>query len=196
MKSNMCALKGIEPDLEKVLDEVKKVASYNELKRKDTLQLMLLAEELIGIQKGILGFAKGNFYIENIGSTYKLCLRADIQTDILTQDRFVEMSTQNRNEAARGIVGKIKYIANLMVSGNTSALPDYDIFNSQSSAYTYVSPSAYDKIWSLDGYKGRVPQGSAAWDEMERSIVANIADDIIVGATATYIELTAIKKIR
>ena len=43
MKSNMCALKGIEPDLEKVLDEVKKVASYNGLKRKDALQLMLLA---------------------------------------------------------------------------------------------------------------------------------------------------------
>lgn len=196
MKSNMCALKGIEPDLEKVLDEVKKVASYNGLKRKDMLQLMLLAEELIGIQKGILGFAKGNFYIENTGSTYKLCLRADIQTDIITQDRFVEMSTQNRNEAARGIIGKIKYIANLMVNGNTTVLPDYDIFNSQGNSYTYVDSMEYDRTWSLDGYRSNLPRGSAAWDEMERSIVANIADDIIVGATATYIELTAIKKIR
>ena len=65
MKSNVCILHGAEPDMQSVFDEINKVALYNGLKRKDTLQLMLLSEELIGIQKGILGFTKGNFYIEN-----------------------------------------------------------------------------------------------------------------------------------
>ena len=196
MKSNVCILNGVEPDMQNVFDEVNKVALYNGLKRKDTLQLMLLAEELIGIQKGILGFTNGNFYIENKDSVYRICLHADISTDVITQERFVDMSTQNRNEAARGIIGKIKYIANLMVNGNTTVLPDYDIFNSQGNSYIYVDSMEYDRTWSLDGYRSNLPRGSAAWDEMERSIVANIADDIIVGATATYIELTAIKKIR
>ncbi|MBQ2450850.1 MAG: hypothetical protein II273_04695 [Lachnospiraceae bacterium] len=196
MKSNVCILHGAEPDMQSVFDEINKVALYNGLKRKDTLQLMLLSEELIGIQKGILGFTKGNFYIENKDSVYKICLHADISTDVITQERFVDMSTQNRNEAARGIIGKIKYIANLMINGNTTVLPDYDIFNSQGNSYTYVDCMEYDRKWSLDEYRSSMPRGSAAWDEMERSIVANIADDIIVGATSSYIELTAIKTIQ
>lgn len=194
MKSNVCTLKGIEPNLKEVLAEVEKVAAYNGLAKKQALQLSLLSEELIGIQKGILGFVEGSFYIENTGNVYKLCLHADINTDVLTQERFVEMSTRNANEATRGIMAKIKYVVNYLMSGNSAALPDYDLFNSQSSYHCYATPTAYDKVWSLGGYKDGLSKENEVWDEMERSIVANIADDLIVGATANYVELTAVKK--
>ena len=67
MKSNVCVINGSEDNMKQVLAEVEKAASYNHLEKKKTLQLMLLAEELIGIQKGILGFVKGTFYMENTG---------------------------------------------------------------------------------------------------------------------------------
>lgn len=193
MKSNVCEIKGKKQDLEIVLREVEKAASYNSLERAKTLQLMLLSEELIGIPKGILGFVKGNFYMENTGNEYRLCLHADISTDLITQERFVELSTQNRNEATRGIIGKIKYIANYLLSGDVATMPDYGDFYGNMQIHCYVPGGVYDNAWSLGSYRSGVARGTKEWDELEHSIVANLADDLIVGATAQYIELVAVK---
>ena len=66
MKSNVCLLNGSSNDLLQIAQEIEKVADYNKLTRKQIIQLLLLAEELVGIQKGILGFTKGDFYVEKI----------------------------------------------------------------------------------------------------------------------------------
>lgn len=66
MKSNVCLLNGSSNDLLQIAQEIEKVADYNKLTRKLIIQLLLLSEELVGIQKGILGFTKGDFYVEKI----------------------------------------------------------------------------------------------------------------------------------
>ena len=66
MKSNVCILNGSSNDLLQIAQEIEKVADYNKLTRKQIIQLLLLSEELVGIQKGILGFTKGDFYVEKI----------------------------------------------------------------------------------------------------------------------------------
>lgn len=194
MKSNVCEVKGKNEDLEIVLKEVEKAAGYNGLERKKILQLQLLSEELIGIQKGILGFVKGEFYMENTGDDYRLCLHAEVHTDILTQERFVEMATNHKNEAAKGIVGKIKYVVNYLLSGDVSNVPNYNLFYESMNASANMIPSAYDMVWSFGTYRDGVSEGTEEWDEMEHSIVANIADDLIVGVTADTIDLIAVKK--
>lgn len=55
------------------------------------------------------------------------------------------------------------------------------------------SPIHYNFAWSLNQYKTDSKNNKEAWDELEHSIAANIADEIIVGATSTFIEITAIK---
>lgn len=47
MKSNECMLSGMRSDIDKALKEVEKFAQYNELSHKETLQLRLLAEEML-----------------------------------------------------------------------------------------------------------------------------------------------------
>lgn len=66
MKSNVCLLNRSSNDLLQIAQEIEKVADYNKLTRKQIIQLLLLSEELVGIQKGILGFTKGDFYVEKI----------------------------------------------------------------------------------------------------------------------------------
>ena len=193
MKSNVCKVKGNDEDLKMVLSEVEKAASYNGLEKKKTLQLMLLAEELIGIQKGILGFVKGDFYVESNDDEYKLCLHADIHTDVITQERFIEMSTNNKNEATKGILGKIKYVANCLASGNVPTTPEQSIFYMPLGSSNLGTDVTYDNVWSLGNYRSTVEKGTSVWDELEHSIVANIADDLLVGATANYIDLIAVK---
>ena len=49
MKSNVCKIEKDELGLKTILSEVEKVAAYNELQKKETLRLRLLAEELTGM---------------------------------------------------------------------------------------------------------------------------------------------------
>ena len=62
-------------------------------------------------------------------------------------------------------------------------------------------PSMDDSlVWSLQGYKESLEDASGeqegtgkskeAWDELEKSIVANIADDVVVGVKKDRIDMT------
>ena len=54
MKSNICRIEKGTLDLEAILKESEKVAVYNELNDKQTLQLRLLCEELYGMLPNIV----------------------------------------------------------------------------------------------------------------------------------------------
>jgi hypothetical protein len=56
-------------------------------------------------------------------------------------------------------------------------------------------------MWSLDTYKGSVESSidkdeaaKEAWDELEKSIIASIADDVKVGVSGNTVELVIEKK--
>ena len=66
MKSNVCKIENGTKDLDAILRESEKVAVYNELTHKQSLQLRLLCEETDGMLPNILGEFDGDF-----GSTLK-----------------------------------------------------------------------------------------------------------------------------
>ena len=58
-------------------------------------------------------------------------------------------------------------------------------------------------MWSMEDYRASLEQGKddndgmmAAWDELEKSIVASIADDVIVGVNKNKVQLTMIYKMK
>lgn len=194
MKSNVCILEGANPDIENVLAEVEEAASYNHLSHKAAIQLRLLAEEMIGMQKGILGFAKGSFYIENEKNTYHLCLHADIVVDRFTRKRFEELASNKENAAYRGFLGKIQKMVDSLTSheedGTFSCFDSCNIYNSMS----FISPTVdYDQMWTLSQYREKVEENSLEWDEMEKSIVANLADEIVIGVRGDYVDMEVVK---
>lgn len=193
MKSDECILEGRDPDIAHALQEVEKVAQYNQMTRKETLQLRLLAEELLGMQKGILGFVKGTFYVENRGRTYNLRLHSDIRVEEWTKEKFVQLSTDNQNKAYSGFMGKVREIADNMMNDpvNGICFSNYDMGNSM----VLTSPAiAYEQIWTLTQYREQEKQNMEVWDELEKSIVANIADEVIVGARTNYVDIIIVKK--
>lgn len=196
MKSDIISIRNEvqQTDIERVLKEVEKLAKYKELDEKQTLHLRLLAEELIGFQKGILGFCEGNLYIENEGNEYKICLHADVKMDILAKDRAVEFATDHINSAYLGFKGKLRMIMDTMFQESEIRtgvdeyrgflLNDINDFNFDD----------YDKAWSLNEYKNSIEEDSSDWDMLEHSILANIADDIIVAARNNYVDIIVSKK--
>lgn len=193
MRSDECILEGKDSDIVNVLQEVEKVGRYNDLTGKEILQLRLLAEELLGMQKGILGFVKGTFYLENKGKTYNLCLHSDIRVEEWTREKFVQLSTDNHNRAYSGFMGKIREIADNMMNdpANEMSFPNDDM---DDSALITGSVMAYEQIWTLTEYREKEKQNIEVWDELEKSIVANIADEVIVGARNNYVDIIVEKK--
>ena len=201
MKSNICKLNKNLTCLEAVLDEVEKVTAYNGLEDKKALRLRLLAEELCGMLPGLVEKFSGEFWAENDGNNYEL--HVELKTEDMsleTRDELISVSKSGKNAAAKGIMGKIRAVAETMLlaaSDPTLYIPadnyyDYHGFNM---GFGYIDPAlscdtGYIYAWSLCNYKTTVEnQEEDAFAELERSIVAKLADDIIVGVRGDNVEI-------
>ena len=197
MKSNKCILSGKRSDIEKALKEVEKFAQYNDLSHKEALQLRLLAEEMLGMQIGVIGFVSGEFYLENQENTCNIYLHTEIDTDKqqAVQEKLVEMSTSGKNAAYTGFMGRIRKLMDSMSSN--SAAGYYQVSSSMGDTMVFTCPVIdYDRIWELSKYKEQVKKKMEQWDELEKSIVASIADELVVGARNNYVDLIAVKKFK
>ena len=64
MKSNVCKIENGIKDLDLILRESEKVAVYNGLTHKQTLQLRLICEEIDGMLPNIIEDFSGDFWID------------------------------------------------------------------------------------------------------------------------------------
>ena len=201
MKSNICELNRDLSCLKTVLAEVEKVTAYNGLEEKSALRLRLLAEELCGMLSGLIENFSGEFWAENEKDNYELHveLKAD-DMSIELRDEIISVSKSGENAAAKGVMGKIRAVAETMllkVFEPTDPAPigqvfDYNGFNM---GFGYIDPAlsqeaGYIYSWSLSNYKTAVEETEEdAYAELERSIVAKLADDIIVGVRGKKVEI-------
>ena len=204
MKSNICKLTKDSSCLKAVLAEVEKVTAYNGLEDKNALRLRLLAEELCGMLPGLTQNFSGVFWAENEADDYEFHveLKADDMT-IELKDELISVSKSGKNAAAKGVMGKIRAVAETMLlaafdpelSVPADEFYDYSGFNM---GFGYIDPVVYETgylySWSLCNYKTIVEEKkSDAYSELERSIVAKLADDIIVGVRSNNVEIVVKK---
>ena len=50
-----------------------------------------------------------------------------------------------------------------------------------------------DDEWTLNRYKDAERNNAEPWDELEKSIIANLADDVIVAVKGNNVEISIIK---
>lgn len=195
MKSDECVLRGMRSDINTALEEVEKVAAYNDLSHKEALQLRLLAEEMMGMQAEIMGFAKGKFYLENRGKTYNIYLHTKIDSALHREarEKLVEMSTSKRNAAYTGFMGRIrKMIDNMLDSSEAAYYTTSEQYYGASMVFTYPVID-YERVWELSSYRKEAREKMDQWDELEKSIVASICDELVVGARNDYVDMIAVK---
>ena len=207
MKSNICKLNKDVTCLEAVLSEVEKVTVYNGLEDKKALRLRLLAEELCGMLPGLIENFSGDFWAENNGDNYELHveLKAD-DMSIDLRDELISVSKSGKNAAAKGIMGKIRAVAETMLLAAfdptlSPPLPADEFYDGHdfNISFGYIDPAiagetGYVYSWSLYSYKAAVEENEEdAYAELERSIVAKLADDIIVGVRGNNVEIVVKK---
>ena len=206
MKSNICKLNKDLTCLKAVLNEVEKVTAYNGLEDKKALRLRLLAEELCGMLPGLVENFSGEFWAENDGDNYELHvnLKAEDMT-IDLRDELISVSKAGKNAAAKGVMGKIRAVAETMLLAASDPalpppLPAGELYDSHgfNLGFGYIDPAiscetGYIYSWSLYNYKTAVEEKEDEYAELERSIVAKLADDIVVGIRGNNVEIVVKK---
>ena len=192
MKSHVHKIKKGTEVLDEIFVESEKVAKYNELNHKQALQLRLLCEELVNMLPSIVSNFSGDFWIETKGDDYELCVSVSVDDmDAETRDRLVKVSKNNKNASVVGITGKIRAVFDYMAMGSN------DPMISPAGRYGFGTSIDFSQIWSLQQYRNGLQKGekeSKEWDEFEKSIIAKIADDVIVGVQGKNVNMIIKKK--
>ena len=196
MKSNICKIENGTKDLRAILKESEKVAVYNELTHKQTLQLRLICEEIDGMLPNIIDNFNGDFWIDFEDDICKV--NVSLRFDEFTankKEELVGIAKNNKNAAVTGIVGRIR-------SALENVFLDVDAFSGgdplMESCYflgDYHDSSEYSSLWTLERYRKAVNKASKSeeWDELEKSVIASVADDIIVGVKGNRADIIVVK---
>ena len=196
MKSNVCKIEKGKKDLKAILEESERVALCNGFTHKQGLQLRLICEEMDGMLPNIIDDFDGEFWIEYEKGVCKV--NASVEFAEFTVEKkkdLINISKNKKNVAARGIVGKIRSALEdlFLDSGNTQA---YGVSQCCYMTAEYVNCLDYTQMWSLEQYREtiRKENRSEDWDELEKSIIASLADDVIVGVKGRNAHIIIIKK--
>lgn len=203
MKSNVITLKK-NSKLELVLEETEKISKYNELGDKESLRLRLLTEELLTLIPHFLDYCEGKLWLENDGMEYSIhvSLTSTIST-YEAKNKLLTISTTGKNAAYVGIMGKIRGAVEYMLGGYTDAsLDGIEFYDGDNISDFYLAGTAtnplYSSMWSLDNYRQEIEEDKKSkeneWDELEKSIIANLADDVTIGIKGDIVDMIVTKK--
>ena len=197
MKSSVCRIEKGTRDLEAILNESEKVAEYVGLTHKQSLQLRLLCEEIDGMLPNIIDEFDGDFWIEYNDGICKVNVSIKIpEFNTVKKEELIDIAKNKKNAAAVGIVGKIRNaIENFFLNEDTMWA-----FNASSGAFQmsmgYGESIDYAYLWSLEQYRNvtKKEEQSEEWDELEKSVIASVADDVVVGVKGNRADIIIVKK--
>lgn len=184
---------------ENALNEVEKYSDYASLSHKERIHIRILAEELLGMVEAIAGNFSADFWIEDNSECCQIHLKARVMMNTKVRDAFIDASTKKK-KAPKGIMGKLRNLFEdywMGVQEEMSHSKGYSYYD-----YVGFGLGATDMIdmsdmWSLSRYKNAVKNDNLEnWDELEKSIIANLADDVTVGVKGGNVEMVITRKWR
>ena len=161
---------------------------------KDFVHMNLLAEETLGMANQLLNDFDGEIWLETTAEGYEIILEADVREN--------REGTVPAQDEPAGFMAKIAELLNCSFMFENAAempenlagmLPDYMSYGLRDSA---ESP-AWAGTWSLSAYRSRLqhqPGSGINLDELEKSIVGSLADEVTVGIQGRRIRLVISKR--
>ncbi len=199
MKTDIITVSSRGSQISEALGQADKVAVYKNLNGKDALHLRLLTEEMMGMIRSITGQPEGLFWIEENDGEYQLHLQVMTRLTGEKREKLLSASRTGKNESAKGLMGRLR---------------DFFAWSSDEDVQSFSSPlfmmdmmehstmPALDWEWSMRRYENalsaRMQSDAAAleaWDELEKSVVTHVADDVKVFIRGGIVELVILKKL-
>ena len=193
MKTDVIVVSSKGSKMDAALSEAEKVAAYKGLTHKNALHLRLLAEEMMSMMGSIAGDVEGRFWIEDSEGVYQLHLQVLTDMSASKRKQLISAASSGQNEANRGIMGKIRSFFEPV--DDLPVFFDAAMATSPDDVYT-------DMGWSMRAYQNQIQEylkqqregAKEAWDELEKSVVTHVADDVNVSISGREVELVILKK--
>ena len=187
--------------VEKAMVETERFARYHDLPEDKMLTLRLLSEELLGMVQGIAGNFEGYYWLESEGGEYHLKLRAEADMSKEKKKELMSVSHSGKNETTVGVMEMLKHLlAGAQQDSGEDPYIDGMAFFSGTGMRSADDLSATGFEWSMMQYLGNDGKTEAAgvekkekWDELEKSLIEQYADDVRVGVRGDIIEVTIVK---
>jgi len=212
--SNQIYLNSEESILEAAYKKVDGCVESVNLSGKDKLRVKLLLEETIGMFEEMTGEFTALMWIEKYDGQCAIRLVGNTKIDADKKYDLLSMSTSGENALVHGFMGKVKDIIQTGILNYESVMKLKQEYNGVSVNYAGLgvysdvgvatNPTAFSgMMWSMIDYKNELEHGKAenegmmaAWDELEKSIVASVTDDVIVGVKDNKVQMTIIYKMK
>ena len=203
-KMSQIRISGGDEGTEEALNAVDKYIRSSALENKKALHLRLICEETLGMVRAMTGDFEAQFWIEEENGEFKVRLQADTIMDKEKKEALLSVSTKHENASAKGFMGKISdIIQNGLLSFDESAKlqQEYGVgYDFMTMGLMGEYPAAgVPMMWSLESYRGTLQDSESEEkdeevDELEKSIVASLAKDVIVGVKNDHVDLTIVCK--
>ena len=192
------------------MDEVERFSEYMGLDRKSAMRMRLLAEEMIGMVNTITGDFEADFWLEGEkGRACFLHLMAETRMNLAKKRELIDAASDKKNSAYKGFMGKIREMLEEGIyaageAGETVTDMPFMYHTMGVCDAETAAMNAYVYQWSLAKYRAGIGEAKTkdsdadateAWDELEKSIVASIADDVRVGVKGDTVELVIEKRL-
>jgi len=199
MKTDVITVSSKGAKMEAALIQADKVAAYKEMNPRNALHLRLLTEEMMGLMRSITGDVTGKFWIEDEDGVYELHLQTEKWLTSETREKLLAASTTGKNESAKGLMGRLRNFFEVGADEDIAAYTNPLVLPGM---YETAAAPKMDWEWSMVQYQealtsyepGKEETVREARDELEKSVVAHVADDVKVGIKGRTVELTIIKK--
>ena len=193
MKSELIVVSSKGRGMDAALALADNTASQMGLSPREALHMRLLVEEMMNMVRSIIGDLEGKFWIDTEDRAYRLYLQMASLLDTEQRRQLISASTSGKNEAHRGIMGKIRAFFEPMPIEDTPAYLSGTIVGSGANE---------DLTWSMEAYRERLlnrkdtsDEAQDEWDELEKSVVSHIADNVTVSIRNYNVELMIYKKL-
>ena len=199
MKSDVISIDTYGTGFESALLQADLVASYKQLSPAGSLHLRLLTEELMALMRSITGKKEASFWIEDQDGVFRLHLSTETPLDPDKRAELLAASTSGKNEASKGLLGKIRSLFDFAAETDCLVgLPPMML-----DGMTSPEDSMGAMEWSLELYRSQLEtrysdggeEAREAKDELEKSVIANVADEVKVSIKGWHVEMTVFKKL-
>lgn len=210
MRTDKITVTNTGEGMAEAMEQAASAASYRALTGKEAMRLRLLAEEMLGMLRQIAGKTEAAFWVESEEKQFELHLIAHPVITGEMREELLSVSSTGKNAAAVGVMGKLRDIFERAFE----PAPVGDPANYYMQGLVFPSemggmdPMAYAATanmvsWSMRKYRASVEEEMAEdaeaheeWDELEKSIVANIADEVSIAIRGSEVEMVVYKEFK
>lgn len=178
--------------LSEALAKIDRSIKRLEVGAKDAMHLRLLAEETLGMLKLMTDDFAALMWIDRTDRTASVHLTAKTHgMELDDKKELLSVSSTGRNASAKGIMGRIGDVFENSIL-NLSGEPDL--------REGYYDSDDYTTTWSLERYRDALEEiGESRGfdiDIFEKSIVASLAKDVVVGVKKDTVEMNILMELR